>query len=141
MRSLLFLCVANSARSQMAEGFARAWFGGGQVRVQSAGSQPTFLHPAAIEAMAELGIDISHQHSKAVDTIDPVDVQTVITLCAEEVCPAFLGVAEQLHWPIPDPAERGRSSEEQVQYFRDARDEIALRLKVFAKKRSLRTGD
>ena len=138
MRSLLFLCVANSARSQMAEGFARAWFGG-QVRVQSAGSQPTFLHLAAIEVMAELGIDISQQHSKAVGTIDPVDVETVITLCAEEVCPAFLGTAEQLHWPIPDPAERGRSSEEQVQCFRKARDEIALRLKAFAKERSLGT--
>ena len=124
----------------MAEGFARAWFGG-QVRVQSAGSQPTFLHPAAIEAMTELGIDISHQHSKAVDTIDPAHVETVITLCAEEVCPAFLGAAEQLHWPIPDPAERGRSSEEQVHYFREARDEIARRLKTLAKERSLRTGD
>ena len=123
----------------MAEGFARAWFGS-QVRVQSAGSQSAFLHPAAVKAMAEIGIDISHQHSKAVDTIDPADADTVITLCAEEVCPAYLGEAEQRHWPIPDPAGHGNSSEEQLQHFREARDEIARYLKAFATDSELGTG-
>ena len=123
----------------MAEGFARIWFGS-QVRVQSAGSQSAFLHPTAVKAMAEIGIDISHQHSKAVDTIDPADIHTVITLCAEEVCPAYLGEAEQRHWPIPDPAWHGISSEEQLQNFREARDEIARYLKVFATDSGLGTG-
>ena len=138
-RKILFLCVANSARSQMAEGFARAWFGD-QVRVESAGAQPSSLHPTAVKAMAEIGIDVSHQHAKRVDTIDPAEIDTVITLCAEEVCPAFLGKARQLHWPIRDPAGGGRSGEEPLQYFREARDEIARRLKAFAKEQGLGTG-
>ena len=116
----------------MAEGFARTWFGD-QVRVESAGSQPSSLHPTAVKAMAEIGIDVSHQHAKRVDTIDPAEIDTVITLCAEEVCPAFLGKARQLHWPIRDPAGGGRSGEEPLQHFREARDEIARRLKAFAK--------
>ncbi len=100
---LLFLCVANSARSQMAEGLARARFGDA-VNVQSAGSQPSRVNPLAIRAMAEIGIDITGQTSKAVETIDPASVNTVVTLCAEEVCPVFLGKARRLHWSLPDPA-------------------------------------
>ena len=137
-RKILFLCVANSARSQMAEGFARTWFGD-QVRVESAGSQPSSLHPTAVKAMAEIGIDVSHQHAKRVDTIDPAEIDTVITLCAKEACPAFLGKARQLHWPIRDPAGGGRSGEEPLQHFREARDEIARRLKAFAKEQGLGT--
>ena len=139
-RKILFLCVANSARSQMAEGFARTWFGD-QVRVESAGSQPSSLHPTTVKAMAEIGIDVSHQHAKRVDTIDPAEIDTVITLCAEEVCPAFLGKARQLHWPIRDPADGGRSGEEPLQHFREARDEIARRLKAFAKEQGLGAGN
>ena len=101
--SLLFLCVANSARSQMAEGLARARFGD-RVRIQSAGSQPSRVNPFAIEVMAERGISLDGHTSKSVDTIDPSTVDTVITLCAEEVCPVFLGDARRLHWPIEDPA-------------------------------------
>src|SRR5690606_29919357 len=78
---LLFLCVANSARSQMAEGLARARFGDRFV-VQSAGSHPTQVNPWAIEVMAELGIDLVAQRSKSVDEIDPATVDTVVTLCA-----------------------------------------------------------
>jgi arsenate reductase len=103
MKGLLFLCVQNSARSQMAEGIARAIFGGA-VRVQSAGSKPAGVNPLAVAAMAEIGIDLSAQRSKSVVSIDPASVDTVITLCAEEVCPVFLGGARRLHWPIPDPA-------------------------------------
>ena len=95
---ILFLCVANSARSQMAEGLARALFGE-RALVQSAGSSPSRVNPLAIQVMSELGIDITKQCSKSVDTIAPRIVDLVITLCAEEVCPVFLGEAKRLHWP------------------------------------------
>jgi arsenate reductase len=123
--SILFLCVANSARSQMAEGLARARFGD-RVRVQSAGSAPSRLNPVAVEVMAEIGIDISGQSSKSVETIDPATVDTVVTLCAEEVCPVFLGQARRLHWPLPDPA--AAPPDARLEKFREVRDEIARRL-------------
>lgn len=127
--SLLFLCVANSARSQMAEGLARAVFGDA-VLVQSAGSQPSRVNPFAIAAMAELGIDLTTHTSKSVDTIDPASVDLVITLCAEEVCPVFLSRAPRLHWPLPDPDDKGtaKDDDERRQRFRVARDEIQRRL-------------
>ena len=103
--SVLFLCVANSARSQMAEGLARG-LGGDRLRVQSAGSEPSRVNPLAVRVMAEIGIDLSGHRSKPVAEIDPSTVDTVITLCAEEVCPVFLSAARRLHWPLPDPAGR-----------------------------------
>lgn len=126
---LLFLCVANSARSQMAEGLARAMLGD-RATVQSAGSQPTRVSPYAIEVMRELGVDLAGHASKSVDAIDPATVDTVITLCAEEVCPAYLGRARRLHWPIPDPAssDPGLSREDLLARFRAARDAIRARL-------------
>jgi arsenate reductase len=126
-RGLLFLCVANSARSQMAEGLARAWFGDA-VRVQSAGTDPGVVSPLAIAALAEVGIDISGQRSKAASAIDPSTVDTVVTLCADEVCPVFLGKARRFHWPLPDPAGATGSDEERLAAFRDVRDEIRRRL-------------
>jgi arsenate reductase (thioredoxin) len=122
-KSILFLCVANSARSQMAEGLARAKFGA-RVRVQSAGSQPSEVNPLAIEALREVGVDISAHVSKSVDTIDPVSVDLVVTLCAEEVCPMGLAGVRRVHWPLTDPAGPNRS----IERFREARDEIARRL-------------
>jgi arsenate reductase len=128
-RSVLFLCVANSARSQMAEALARARFGD-RVRVQSAGTQPSQVNPHAIAVMAERGVDMAGQHSKSVSTIDPATVDLVVTLCAEEVCPLFLGAATRLHWPIEDPASPDPSiaREEFLARFRRARDEIDARL-------------
>ncbi len=124
MTSILFLCVANSARSQMAEALARAAFGP-RARVQSAGSRPTQMNPYAVEVLSELGIDSSGQHSKSVDSIDPAGVDTVVTLCAEEVCPVFLGKARRLHWPIPDPASADPLPRQQMlARFRRARDAI-----------------
>lgn len=128
MTSILFLCVANSARSQMGEGLARKLFPG--FRIQSAGSRPSHVNPFAIEALAEHGIDASTHHSKSVQDIDPATVDLVITLCAEEVCPAFLGKAERLHWPIPDPAsdDPTLTADDVRARFREARDEIRRRL-------------
>lgn len=122
---ILFLCVANSARSQMAEGLGRMLLGD-RFHVMSAGSEPSHVNPYAIEVMSELGVDISKHHSKSVQTIDPASVGTVITLCAEEVCPVFLGKARRLHWPISDPASKDPSipREEMLARFREARDTI-----------------
>jgi arsenate reductase len=125
---LLFLCVANSARSQMAEGLARHMLGA-DVVVQSAGSTPGRVHPLAIQAMAEIGIDISRQCSKSVDSIDPATVDQVITLCAEEVCPVFLGQAARQHWPLPDPA--AIAGDAAIDGFRQVRDELARRISAF----------
>lgn len=124
-KGILFLCVANSARSQMAEGLARSIFGD-RTPVQSAGSEPSRVNPYAIEVMQEVGIDLGTHHSKSVETIDPATVDTVVTLCAEEVCPAFLGRARRLHWPIPDPASKDPSMgrAELLSRFRAARDAI-----------------
>lgn len=129
---LLFLCVANSARSQMAEGLARHRFQD-RVRVFSAGSTPSHVNPYAIEVMAELGIDLASHRSKSVDTIDPESISTVITLCAEEVCPVFLGRAKRLHWPIPDPASSDPhlSRAEMLARFRTARDTLKRMIEAF----------
>ncbi len=126
---LLFLCVANSARSQMAEGIARA-LAPATARIASAGSRPSGLNPLAVTALAETGLDISRQVSKSVDDLPPGDVDTVITLCAEEVCPVWLGRATRLHWALPDPAHAGASEAERLQAFRDVRDELRRRLGV-----------
>lgn len=132
-KSILFLCVANSARSQMAEGLGRMILGD-RVPVMSAGSEPSKVNPYAVEVMRELDVDLSTHHSKSVQTIDPATVGTVITLCAEEVCPVFLGKARRLHWPIPDPASKDPSipREEMLTRFRTARDTIRGMLERFA---------
>ena len=130
-KTILFLCVANSARSQIAEGLARKLFGA-RVTVQSAGSEPSQVNAYAIEVMREVGVDLTKHHSKSVQTIDPATVGTVITLCAEEVCPVFLGKARRLHWPISDPASKdpSLSRDEMLTRFHTARDHIQGRLEV-----------
>ena len=120
---VLFLCVANSARSQMAEGLARAVAPKGR-EIYSAGSAPTHLNPFAREVMQELGIDISSHRSKAIDEIPSARIGTVITLCAEEVCPVFPGNVERFHWPFEDPAAAKGSDEEVRKEFRRIRDQI-----------------
>jgi arsenate reductase len=133
-RAILFLCVANSARSQMAEGLARELFGAARP-VLSAGSAPSRVNPFAIEVMRELGIDLGAHRSKSVHEIDPAEVEVVITLCAEEVCPVFLGGARRLHWPIPDPASPDPTipREEMLARFRAARDTLREKLERFAR--------
>jgi arsenate reductase (thioredoxin) len=128
-RHILFLCVANSARSQMAEGIARS-LAPKDVTVSSAGSKPSRVNPLAIRALDEIGLDIRGHRSKSVDDVDPAGVDAVITLCAEEVCPVFLGKAHRLHWGLPDPAGAGSNEQEQLQAFRNVRDELRRRLSV-----------
>lgn len=131
---ILFLCVANSARSQMAEGLARHLFGD-RARIQSAGSFPAFVHPRAIEALGELGIDTGAHYSKSVDEIDLDRVDLIITLCADEVCPVVASRVEKLHWPLPDPARQ--PSSRQPDAFRAARDDLRRRLEALGRERDL----
>jgi arsenate reductase len=117
----------------MAEGLGRMTFGE-RIPVQSAGSEPATVNPYAVEVMRELGVDLTTHKSKSVQSIDPATVGTVITLCAEEVCPVFLGKARRLHWPIPDPASKDPSipREEMLARFRTARDTIRGMLERYA---------
>jgi arsenate reductase len=128
---ILFLCVANSARSQMAEGLARSMYGAKAV-ITSAGSKPSRVNPYAIDVMNEIGVDLGSHSSKSVDDVDPANVDVVITLCAEEVCPVFLGSVKRLHWPIPDPAsdDPALGRDEMLVRFRTARDTIRGKLEA-----------
>jgi arsenate reductase len=130
MKGILFLCVANSARSQIAEGLARSLVPAG-TQVWSAGSRPTSVRPEAIRVMQELGIDISHHRSKNVDEIPATEVGTVITLCGEEECPLFLGQTRRLHWGLPDPARVTGSPEDRLAAFRETRDELRHRIQAW----------
>lgn len=139
--SILFLCVANSARSQMAEGLARRLFGD-RVRVQSAGSVPSRVNPWAIAAMSELDVDLTTHTSKSVETIDPASVDVVITLCAEEVCPVFYAAVTRMHWPLQDPDRKHEDLDDEARlgHFRVARDQIAGRLAVLEALRDVPEG-
>ena len=128
-RHILFLCVQNSARSQLAEGVAR-FLAPPEVTVSSAGSSPAFVRPQAIQVLKEIGIDISGNRSKAIEEIDGGTVDAVITLCAEEVCPVFLGNAVRLHWSLPDPAMAPGDDAARLNAFRATRDELFRRLKL-----------
>ena len=123
---VLFLCTGNSCRSQMAEGLLRH-LAGDRFEVASAGTHPTGLNPGAVQAMAEIGIDISTHHSKKLDPYLGQPFDCVITVCdsANEACPVFPGAARRLHWSFEDPAG-GRPS-----LFRRVRDEIAGRIREF----------
>jgi protein-tyrosine-phosphatase len=123
MKGILFLCVANSARSQMAEGIARSVAPPG-IKIWSAGSRPTSVRPESIAVIQEIGIDISGHKSKPVAEIPAPEVDTVITLCGEEECPVFLGKARRLHWGLPDPAAVAGSEIERMNAFRSVRDEL-----------------
>ena len=117
----------------MAEGLARHLLrarGLAGVRVYSAGSAPTRVNPHAMTVMAELGIDLSGHCSTAVADVDANDIELVITLCAEEVCPAFLGGSRRLHWPLTDPDRKNEdlSEDQRLDLFRAARDDIRGRL-------------
>ncbi|NOZ85772.1 MAG: arsenate reductase ArsC [Deltaproteobacteria bacterium] len=131
-KGFLFMCVANSARSQMAEGIGRS-LAPEDTRIWSAGSRPALVRPEAIAVLEEIGIDISSHRSKAVSEIPAEHVDTVITLCGEEECPVFLGRATRFHWGLPDPAAVQGDRKARIEAFRRTRDELMRRLAaVFA---------
>lgn len=130
---VLFLCTHNSSRSQMAEGLLRAR-GGAAYDVFSAGTQPRVVHPLAIKAMREIGIDISDHRAKSLEefrNLPPMDL--VVTVCDEaaEACPYFPNAHHQVHWGFPDPSRVEGSEEEQLAAFRHIRDLIATHIRQF----------
>lgn len=131
-RSVLILCTGNSARSQMAEGILRH-IAGEKFEVESAGVEPSSVRPEAVEAMRDLGIDISKHRSKSVNEFLDRRFDYIITVCdnAKESCPLFPGNAERIHWSFEDPAAVEGSGEERLSAFRKVRDQIWERLKSF----------
>ena len=103
--------------------------------IASAGSDPASLNPFAVAAMAEVGLDISEHYAKPIDSIDSATVATVITLCAEEVCPVFPGSVQRMHWPFDDPAAATGSEADKLVQFRRVREQIQTRLEQFFRSR------
>ena len=131
---VLVLCTGNSCRSHMAEGILRA-AAEDKFRVASAGSKPAgYVHPLAIKAMAEIGIDISDHKSRHMNDFLKEQVETVITVCgnADQACPMFPGQVNRYHWGFEDPAHAPGTPEEQMQVFRLVRDEIKKVFKAYA---------
>ncbi len=131
---ILILCTGNSCRSHLAEGILRAALGEG-FRVASAGSKPAgYVHPLAIKAMAEIGIDISAHRSKHLDEFLQQPVETVVTVCgnADQVCPMFPGQVNRHHWGFDDPAHAKGGEAEQLEVFRRVRDEIKRVFEAYA---------
>lgn len=129
VKRVLFLCAHNSARSQMAEGFLRA-FAGERFEVQSAGTRATRVHPLAIAVMRELGIDISRHESKSVDGVgEGWDV--VVTVC-DASCPVPPRSGLKLRWKVPDPSAARGTESERLEVFRHVRDSIRARVRVLA---------
>jgi arsenate reductase (thioredoxin) len=126
---VLFLCTHNSARSQMAEGLLRH-LAGDRFEVMSAGTEATHVRPLAVQAMDELGIDISGQESKTLQRYLGETFDYVITVCddANEVCPVFPGARRRLHWSFEDPAQATGSEEERRRVFQSVRDQIRERI-------------
>ena len=131
-KRVLFLCTGNSARSQMAEGLLRH-LGGDRFEVFSAGIEPGHLNPLAVEAMRDLGIDISNHWSKSVDEFIGEDFDYVITVCdkASEQCPIFPGNTDRIHWSFIDPAAAEGDEAARLAVFRRVRNEIQQRLRLF----------
>ena len=131
---VLILCTGNSCRSHMAEGILRA-ASSGILDVRSAGSKPAgYVHPLAIKALAEIGIDISGHHSKHMDEFLSMQVETVITVCgnADQACPMFPGQLNRHHWGFDDPAHAPGTEDEQMAVFRRVRDEIRRVFEAYA---------
>jgi len=141
---VLFLCTHNSSRSQMAEGLLRAR-SGTRYQVFSAGTQPRTVHPLAIKAMAELGIDISeragHRAKGIEEFADEPPMDLVVTVCDEaaEECPYFPRARRQEHWGFPDPSRATGTEEERLAVFRQVRDDIAARIDAFLHDETERT--
>lgn len=126
-RQVLFLCVHNSCRSQMAEAFVNRELGDRYIAF-SAGSEPTRLDPYAVQVMAEMGINISQHRSKSVEEFRGQEFDLVVTLCAEEVCPTCLGAGDKIHLPFPDPHRFMGNENEMLDQYRKLRDDIRGRV-------------
>ncbi|MHC4138758.1 MAG: arsenate reductase ArsC [Planctomycetota bacterium] len=131
-QKVLFVCTGNSCRSQMAEGLLRH-YGKDKFDVFSAGLKPSYVHPLAIKAMAESGIDITNQYSKTVNEFLGQDFSCIITVCdgAKELCPVFPGKHYALHWSIEDPASAEGTENERMKVFRRVRQNILERINHF----------
>ncbi len=132
--TILILCTGNSCRSHLAEGILRRALGDGY-DVQSAGSKPAgYVHPLAVKAMAEIGIDISGHRSKHLNEFLKQEVETVITVCgnADQACPMFPGQVNRYHWGFDDPAHATGSDEEKMGVFRRVRDQVKLVFEAYA---------
>ena len=129
-KKVLIICTGNAARSQMAEGLLRH-DAGDRFEVFSAGIYPSYVRPLAIEAMREVGIDISARRSKSVEEFTDQDIDYAITVCdhANEVCPVFPARTKRIHWSIADPVAAWGDDEAQLQAFRVARDDIRQRFR------------
>lgn len=133
-RRVLILCTHNSARSQMAEALLRH-IGGERFEVASAGTEATRVHPLAVRAMREVGLDISGARSKSLEEFRGQRFDDVITVCdaANESCPVFPGAPSRIHWSFPDPSAATGTDEERYQAFVSVRDAIARRLRDWAR--------
>lgn len=131
-KKVLFLCTANSCRSQMAEGIANHFLGD-RLEAVSAGTEASFVNPRAIQVLGEIGVDISRHRSKNLDEFTAQEFDYVITLCgdANEKCPLFFGGVQRTHLGFPDPAKAVGTEEEILQEFRRVRDEIQESLLAF----------
>ncbi len=131
-RRVLFLCTANSCRSQMAEGIANC-FWGDWLEAFSAGTQASFVNPIALEVLKEIGVDISNHRSKNLSEFDGQKFDYVITLCgdAHETCPLYIGGTKKTHIGFDDPAKATGSNEEIMREFRRVRDEIKEELRKY----------
>jgi len=131
-KRVLFLCTANSCRSQMAEGIINHFFGD-KIAAFSAGTQESFVNPKAIEVMKEIGIDISKHQSKNLTAFDGQNFDYVITLCgsANETCPLYIGGTKKTHIGFDDPARVQGTKEEVLREFRSVRDEMKEKLTAF----------
>jgi arsenate reductase (thioredoxin) len=131
---ILILCTGNSCRSHMAEGILRNT-GGDLFEVFSAGSNPTgYVNPLAVEAMQEIGVDLSGHTSKHLDSFLDTGIDTVITVCGNEneACPVFPGLVNRYHWGFPDPPQDIREGEEAIHAFRRIRDQIRNTFEAYA---------
>ena len=128
MTNILFLCVGNSARSQIAEGLAKEMFDSDSFDIQSAGSDPAgYVHDSAITAMSDIDIDISQAKSKSIEELEESfleNINYVITLCSEEICPTLTSKAIKLHWPNPDPADENLNPAQSKVAFTECRKDI-----------------
>ncbi len=126
-RGILFLCITNSARSQVAEAIARSIAPPG-MRVFSAGSVLKPVNPVAVRVLDEIGIDIAAARPKLVSEIPAEAIDLVITLCSEDVGPLFQGDARSIHWAFPDPEVAGGGEAVQLELFRSLRDQLVVKI-------------